>query len=117
MTALIDTVRILMDANLRRDKQTFLSYLDPAIEYHYHVGSRPLIGTAWVERFLDKYWGTMTDVIWRVDRYAENGNKLLVEGYEEYVIKDTGQKVAHPYMGIYEFKDGKITHWRDYFEM
>jgi limonene-1,2-epoxide hydrolase len=25
--------------------------------------------------------------------------------------------VAHPYMGIFEFRNGKIVGWRDYFEM
>jgi limonene-1,2-epoxide hydrolase len=29
----------------------------------------------------------------------------------------TAEIIAHPYMGIYEFRDGKIARWRDYFEM
>jgi limonene-1,2-epoxide hydrolase len=56
-------------------------------------------------------------VMWRVDRYAENENELFLEGYEEYRDTRTNEIIAHPYMGIYEFQDGKIARWRDYFEL
>ena len=117
MPVLMDALTQLINAAMQRDKAAFLECLTPDIEYRYHVNARMLIGKEWVERFLDKYWQTTTDNVWRVDRYAENGNMLLVEGYEEYVIKATGQKVCHPYMGICEIRDGRIARMRDYFEM
>jgi len=119
MAALIDTLNKLIDAAKRRDKADFLKHLDPNIEYHYHVGSRPLIGHEWVEKFLDRYWATVSpdDSVWRIDRYAENGNVLLVEGYEEFLDTTNNQRVCHPYMSTYEFRDGLIIKWRDYFEM
>ena len=117
MTALIDTLRQLMEAAARRDKAGFLGCLTDDIEYKYHINARPLIGKVWVEKFLNKYWETTSDNVWRVDRFAESGDLLLVEGYEEYVVKATGQKVIHPYMGICEMRDGKIARMRDYFEM
>jgi limonene-1,2-epoxide hydrolase len=117
MGALMDKLAQVMAAAARRDKAAFLDALTDDVEYRYHVNARPLIGKPWVEKFLDKYWATMTDTAWRVDRYAENGDVLMVEGYEEYVVKATGRKVCHPYMGICEFRDGKIAKMRDYFEM
>ena len=48
--------------------------------------------------------------------WAENGDKVLTEGIEDYVNAD-GVSVSHPYMGIIEFRDGKIVAWRDYFQM
>ena len=110
-------LRGLMDAAVKRDKAGFLNSLTPDIEYKYHINARPLIGHEWIEKFLNKYWDTTTDNVWRVDRYAVNGNMLLVEGYEEYGIKANGKKVCHPYMGICEIRDGKIAKMRDYFEM
>jgi len=50
-------------------------------------------------------------------RVAEADGCLFIEGYEEYTDKRTGERIAHPYMGIMEFRDGKISKWRDYFEM
>ena len=57
------------------------------------------------------------DVVWRVDRTAESDDCLFIEGYEQYLDLRTNERVAHPYMGIMEFTGGKISKWRDYFEM
>lgn len=117
MAQMIDTLHGLMDATRAQDNERFLGYLAEDIEYHYHVGSPPVRGTAGVRRFLAKYRTIADEVIWRIDRWAEGDGCLFVEGYEEYLDKRTGDRVAHPYMGILEFKDGKVAKWRDYFEM
>ena len=117
MSAMMDTVRAVMQANMDQDDEAFLSYLTDDIEYHYHMGSRPLLGKEWVAKFLNKYREITADVLWRIDNFAEKDNKLFVEGYEEYLDTRTNERIAHPYMGIFEFRDGKISHWRDYFEM
>lgn len=117
MQSKIDTVRQLMQATQAQDDETFLGLLDDDIVYHFHVGSRPLVGKAWVRKFLARYRDITADVKWRIDRYAETENELFVEGYEEYLDTRSGDVIAHPYMGIFEFRDGKIAAWRDYFEM
>lgn len=117
MSSKMDTVKALMQANMDQDDEKFLSYLADDIEYHYHVSSRPLIGKEWVKKFLNKYREITADVSWRIDHHAESENHLMVEGYEEYRDTRSNKIVAHPYMGIYEFRDGKIVGWRDYFEM
>lgn len=114
----IDTMHELVDSSIRQDKEMFLSFFAPDVEYILHTSARPLSGLDWLARFLDKYFADLTDVVWRIDRWAQNGNKLLVEGYEEYRERATGKRVGHPYMGIIEFNHGgKITAMRDYFEM
>lgn len=117
MSSKMETVRALMQANAEGDDERFLGFLTDDIEYHYHVGSRPLNGKDWVRKFLDKYREIAADVEWRIDRHAESGDCLFVEGYEEYTDRRSGDRIAHPYMGIYEFRDGRIAKWRDYFEM
>jgi limonene-1,2-epoxide hydrolase len=117
MSELMSAIERLQEANKRRDKQAVLALVTADVEYQYHVGSKPLLGVERVARFLDRYWEITADLEWRIDRWARNGNKLLVEGYEEYTDTRTGARVAHPYMGIFEFRDGLIARWRDYFEM
>ena len=107
----------IMEATQAQDNERFLGFLADDVEYHYHVGSPPVRGKDGVRRFLAKYRTIAEDVVWRVDRTAESGDFLFIEGYEEYTDKRTGVRVAHPYMGIMEFRDGKIVKWRDYFEM
>jgi limonene-1,2-epoxide hydrolase len=116
MSGLIEVLNKLQAANVRRDKAAILALVTADVEYHFHVGTPPLIGFEGISKFLDRYWGMASELVWRIDHHAENGDKLLVEGYEEFVNTKTGQKVAHPYMGIFEIRDGKIAKWRDYFE-
>ena len=113
----LDTINAVMQANVDHDDEKFLSYLTDDIVYHYHVGSRPLEGKEWVQKFLNKYRDITRDVKWEIKRHAETENELFVEGYEEYLDTRTNEVIAHPYMGIFEFRDGKICGWRDYFEM
>ena len=113
----METVNKIRQATADQDDEAFLSYLTDDVEYHYHVGSRPLIGKEWVRKFLNKYREVTAESTWRIDNFAEKDNKIFIEGYEEYLDTRTNERIAHPYMGIMEFRDGKICKWRDYFEM
>jgi limonene-1,2-epoxide hydrolase len=106
-----------MEAVQAQDNERFLGHVTDDVEYVFHVGSPGVRGKDGVRRFLAKYRTIAEDVLWRVDRIAESGDCLFIEGYEEYTDKRTGQRIAHPYMGIMEFRDDKIAKWRDYFEM
>ena len=113
----IELIRRLQQAVAARDKPAFLAFFAPEVEYHYHVGSRPLVGIGWVEKFISKYWADNSGATWIIEHYAETETHLLTEGREEYINAD-GQTVRHPYMGIIDFNaDGKIVGWRDYFQM
>lgn len=113
----IEVIGRLQKSIEARDMQSVLSFFDPKVEYHYHVGTRPLIGIDWVEKFFAKYWANHSGGIWVLQHWAERDGRLLAEGREEYTNAD-GVRVIHPYMGIIEFgADGKITGWRDYFQM
>lgn len=113
MASHIDIVNELIGAWKKADIDDVLSLLSDDIEYHYLVGERPLIGKDWVRRFLEKFGAGMTDVRWRIVNHASEGNKMLVEGIDDYVDAD-GVRIRTPYMGIFEFRDGKICGWRDY---
>ena len=113
---LIERVHRLQQVMAARDVNASLEFFAPNVEYHYHFGTRPLIGIEWVEKFLKKYWANHTDVTWVINSWAENDGRLFSEGEERYVNAD-GHQVIHPYMGVIEFTDGLITGWRDYFQM
>mgnify|MGYP001764220455 CR=1 FL=1 len=117
MSPMQQTLRSIMAATEAQDNEAFLQHLTEDVEYVFHVGSRGVTGKDGVRRFLAKYRTIAENVVWRVDRVAESGDCLFIEGYEEYTDKRTGERIAHPYMGIMEFRDGKVAKWRDYFEM
>jgi limonene-1,2-epoxide hydrolase len=45
---------------------------------------------------------------------VQSGDVVFHEGTENYVRND--RRVSLPYVGVFEFKDGKIIGWRDYFD-
>ena len=108
------TVEALITAWKRKDVQSVLDLLCDDVEYHYLVGERPLVGKEWVARFLERFKEHIGENNrWRIARCAEAGNLLLVEGIDDY--EDTeGNHIRYPYMGAFEFRDGRIHRWRDY---
>lgn len=113
MASHIEIVNGLIADWQRADIEGVLSRLSDDVEYHYLVGERPLIGKDWVRRFLLKFGSGQTEIRWRIVNHASDGNKLLVEGVDDYVDAD-GTRIRTPYMGIFEFSNGKICAWRDY---
>ena len=117
MSALIDVVKNLQDLAERRDRAAILALVTPDLEYHYHVGSKPVKGPEGLGRFLDNYCGRSKDGVWKIETFAQSGDKLLMEGWEEYTDTTSGRRVMNRYMGVMEFRDGKIARWRDYFQL
>lgn len=117
MSSYIDLVKNLQSAADRRDRAALLAMVTPDLEYHYHVGSKPVKGPEGLGRFLDSYWSRFKDGVWEITSFAQDGDKLLMEGWEELTEIATGQRVKNLYMGVMEFRDGKIARWRDYFQL
>lgn len=109
----IDVVNGIIEAWKHGDIDGVLSHLTEDVEYHYLVGQRPLVGQEWVRRFLEKFGAGQTDIRWRIVNHASNADRLLVEGVDDYVDAE-GRRIRTPYMGIFEFRDGRVCRWRDY---
>ena len=55
-------------------------------------------------------------VNWEVLNIAENGNVVLTERVDNFVMAD-GKELSLPVMGTMVIEDGKIKVWRDYFDL
>lgn len=116
MSQHLETVRNIITSWDARDFDTFLDFLTDDIEYHSHVGSPPYRGKQAIRDFLEQYDTDNVDVEWRLLNHAENGDLFMVEGRVDQNNSETGEQVIHRYMGIFEFRDGKVYGWRDYFQ-
>ena len=56
------------------------------------------------------------EVDWEVLNIAENGNVVLTERVDNFVLAD-GKTLSIPVMGTMELEGGKIKAWRDYFDL
>ncbi len=80
-----------------------------------NVPMKPVVGRDAIQGFLGKFSKGMSDIHYDVKGVMENGDKLMLEGVENYT--KNGQKVSVPYMASFTFRDGKISGWSDYFDL
>jgi limonene-1,2-epoxide hydrolase len=112
----LDVMTSLIASWKKRDVDAFLSHLTDDIEYHWHVGSKPVQGKEKMRKFLANYGAAFEQRQWQVKHSAENGDLLMVEGYEELYDPVHDRVIPQPFMQVAELRDGKIAKLRDYYE-
>ena len=108
-------VRDVITAWRRQDLEGMLKHIHDEIVWHSHVGSPPLVGKAAMREFAGKLGGSMSDIRWRIFEAVEQGDRMHVEGVDDFVNKD-GRRVVIPYAGVLGFRGAQIVEWRDYFD-
>ena len=110
-------LRQVIAAWTARDIDGVLAHMADDIVWHYAAAiAPPLKGKASARKLLERMAPTMTDLRWRIFDYAERGDRLFIEGGEDYLTSD-GAKVATPYAGVLEFRGDLICGWRDYLDI
>lgn len=113
----LETFNRLIAAWKARDVETVLTFLHDDVVWHYAVAAMPPVrGKAAARKLLARFLADMHDVRWRLFSAAEAGERLFVEGVDEYRTPD-GHTVATPYAGVLDFRDGLIVGWRDYVDL
>jgi limonene-1,2-epoxide hydrolase len=106
--------RQVIEAWKAKDIDAVLSHLSPDIVWHYAAAiAPPARGHEGARKFLEAFGKSVGEVRWRVFHHAESGDRLFVEGVDEYITQD-GRRVLAPYAGVLEFKGNLICGWRDY---
>jgi len=111
-----EIVRAIMEAWGRHDIDSVLSHVADDVEWHYHVGSRPVQGRDNMRKVLDKLQHHQLQSRWRLVRHAEADDAVFIEAIDDYV-NPSGNRVQAPYMGVYEFDGATVTAWRDFVDL
>lgn len=110
-----ETVLAFIDCWNRSDTAAALAMLSPDIFYH-NIPVAPARGLNEVAAVF-KQFPPFTAADWITHNIAANGNTVLTERTDRFQMPD-GRWIELPVMGAFEVGgDGKITHWRDYFDM
>ncbi len=109
-----ELVRTYFAAVARKDIDTMLSMLHDDFEYQNMPYDRRMTSKADKRKFFEWFTKGMTDYKLELKHVVADDRFVFHEGVENYVKK--GHRVALPYCGVFEFKDGKITRQRDYFD-
>ena len=98
-----------------RDLPRILGFLDPDIEYH-NIPVEPVRGIAATREVLVYFLDRIDDLRWDIRNVAETADgTVLYEKVENFLIDGTW--IALEVMATLVFRDGKITHWRGYFDL
>jgi len=109
-----DVVREFCAAIDRKDLAAVESILDGKVVYH-NIGSEPAVGRDAALAAVKFQFDMFDPISFRIRNLAEDGDTVLTERVDE--ITTNGVMAPVPVMGTFEVTDGRIVHWRDYFDM
>jgi limonene-1,2-epoxide hydrolase len=108
-----EQVQAFIDAWNQMNWDAVIGMLSDDVVYH-NIPMEPIVGREAARAFI---LGMQPEAVnWQLLSIAENGNKVLTERVDDFRLPG-GKTVSIPVMGTFEIGDGKITAWRDYFDL
>jgi len=108
-------VTALIKANEDRDIDALLAVLAEDALYE-NVPMSVLTGHDEIRSMLEGFLGSATEVAWEVLHQVEQGNLVMNERVDRFVMAD-GKRIELRVAGVFEIHDGKVAVWRDYFDL
>jgi limonene-1,2-epoxide hydrolase len=109
-----DVVREFCEAIHRKDLSRVESLFDEKVVYH-NIGAEPALGRDAALAAVKFQFDMFDPISFRIINLVENGNTVLTERVDE--VTANGIMAPVPLMGTFEVKEGRIVHWRDYFDL
>jgi len=108
-------VRELIAAFNANDVDRVLAFFAADAVYH-NIPVQPVSGTAAIRAVLAGFMGMASEIDWVLRHLAETRDGVvLTERVDRFLVR--GRWIELPVMGAFEVRDGRITAWRDYFDM
>ncbi len=76
----------------------------------------PNCGKTAIRAFIDGFVGAMDSIEFIVHHQVEGADGVVMNERTDRIVME-GKATDLPVMGILEFENGKISAWRDYFDM
>jgi limonene-1,2-epoxide hydrolase len=109
-----DVVRSFCEAFARRDVDELLGFFADDAVYH-NIPTAPAVGTDAIRATLELFVPSSPSIEFELLHLASNGPVVFTERIDRMTF--AGNPVELPVAGVFEVADGKITAWRDYFDM
>jgi limonene-1,2-epoxide hydrolase len=97
-----------------RDPQVLRSFFSDDVVYH-NIPMDPAVGIDATMAVIDMFLGMCEALEFKVHHLASDGTTVLTERTDVFTMNGTSAPL--PVMGAFHVVDGKITAWRDYFDM
>ena len=107
-------VRDMCDAFAKHDAQALRPFFTDDVVYH-NIPMDPAVGIEATIVFIEGFFAMCENMVIETVHLAVRDNVVLTERIDTFTV---GQIVAPlPVMGTFEIREGKISAWRDYFDM
>ncbi len=114
MSAESDLILRMIDGFNKIDLDAIVAcFADDAI--YDNVPMAAVQGTDAIRKTLQGFMGAASEVQWDIVNIVADGGVVLTERVDKFKVND--QWIELRVMGAFEVADGKITAWRDYFDM
>jgi len=98
----------------RKNVDDVLSYLTDDCFYH-NIPMEPCVGKAAIRKFIEPFLKDAESAVFDIKHSTSAGNVVMNERVDTFVM---GPKtISLPVAGVFEVNDGKISAWRDYFDL
>jgi limonene-1,2-epoxide hydrolase len=98
----------------KRDAEALRPFFSDDVVYH-NIPMDPAEGIEATMGVLNMFMGICEALDFEIHHLASDGSTVLTERTDTFTIK--GKTAPLPVMGAFHVVDGKITAWRDYFDM
>jgi limonene-1,2-epoxide hydrolase len=107
-------VRDFCSACSKHDAEALRPFFTDDVVYH-NIPMDPAVGIDATIAFIAGFFAMCEGIAFELTHIAVHDNVVLTERIDTFT---TGQAVGSlPVMGTFEVRDGKISAWRDYFDM
>ena len=97
------------------DLERIMGFFAEDAVYH-NIPVQPVRGTAAIRGVLQGFMGMASEVNWIVHNLAETRDGVvLTERTDRFLVR--GKWIELPVMGSFTIRGGRISAWRDYFDM
>jgi limonene-1,2-epoxide hydrolase len=110
-----EAVTALIKANEARDVDALLAVLTDDVAYE-NVPMGVMNGHDEVKAMLGPFLDGAERVAWEVLEQVESGDTVMNERIDRFWLAD-GKKVELRVAGVFKVRDGKVSVWRDYFDL
>ena len=110
----VEIIRAFMAAWSRLDPEELASFFTDDGVYH-NIPTGPVAGREAVQQFIAGFSGNWTETTWEIATLIGSGDTVVCERLDR--TRTSAGDVDLPCVGIFEMRGGKISVWRDYFDL
>ena len=99
-----------------KDLDKIMPFFAEDAVYH-NMPIEPVKGTAAIRETIDNYLNMASRVEFKILKTASVGDVVFNERIDMFDIGLEPKRIELPVAGVFEVRNGKITLWRDYFDI